>query len=238
MKVETKTASGREEKALRLHRLLLAHYGAGLRRPQRDPLSELIETVLSQHTSDANSVRAFEQLRASFPCWELVRDAPVERVAEAIRSAGLANIKAPRLQEILRTLSQRYGRLDLDFLAHMPLPEAKAVLRSLPGVGPKTAACVLLFALGRPAFPVDTHVYRVSQRLGLIDHRTTAEQAHEILEQLVPAEAVYTFHMNLIAHGRWVCRAQRPRCEACTLREECAFWREGKGATPYPAMPS
>lgn len=231
-------ASEREEKARRVHRLLLADYGTSLGRPQRDPLSELIETVLSQHTSDANSVRAFEQLRAAFPSWEMMRDAPVERVAEAIRSAGLANIKAPRLQEILRTISQRYGGLNLDFLARMPLPEAKAALRALPGVGPKTAACVLLFALGRPAFPVDTHVYRVSQRLGLIDHRTTADQAHEILEQLVPAEAVYTFHMNLIAHGRRVCRAQRPRCEACTLREECTFWRERRGASPYPATPS
>lgn len=215
----------------RIYQLLLQTYGEPEWQPTGDALGELVGTILSQHTSDINSGRAYQQLVATFPSWEAVRAAPVEQVAEAIRSGGLANIKAQRIQEVLRVLTERLGGapLSLNFLAERSLAEGRAYLRSLPGVGPKTAACVLLFSLGLPAFPVDTHVHRASKRLGLIGAKVSADQAHTIFEQIVPAEYAHTLHVNLIRHGRRVCHAQRPDCAHCPLRLECAYFQALQG---------
>ena len=186
-----------------------------------DPLSELVYTILSQHTSDANSTRAYAELRRSFASWDAVSGAPTEEVAEAIRSGGLAKVKAPRIQAVLRQVKSRAGGYDLSFLAEMPVAEAKAWLRELPGVGPKTIGCVLLFSLERPAMVVDTHVYRVAQRLGLYGLKVTPDVSHDVLEELVPPNDYLPFHMYLIRHGRQVCKAQRPRCESCVLEQRC-----------------
>jgi endonuclease-3 len=212
-------------KILRIHALPLAAYGNPLWRPA-DCLTTLVSAILSQNTSDVNRDRAFERLRERFPTWEAVRDAPLEEVVEAIRPAGLAPTKAPRIQEALRRITAERGELSLAFLADLSLEEARAWLLALPGVGPKTAAIVLLFALGRPAFPVDTHVHRVAGRLGLVPPQTTREKAHELLEAIIPPEIYYPFHLNLIAHGRAVCRARSPEHARCVLREECAYYRE------------
>ncbi len=190
-------------------------------RPHHDAISELILTILSQHTSDRLSGRAFAQLLERFPNWDTVRLAPVAQVLDCISLAGLSRMKAPRIQAVLERVLADRGSYDLGFLAAMPLAESKQWLMELPGVGPKTAACVLMFALGRPALPVDTHVYRVSQRLGLIPPKMSADRSHEHLEQLVPDDEVYAFHISLIKHGRYTCTAQRPRCADCVLNDIC-----------------
>ena len=199
--------------------LLAPIYGRPVPQPSNDPLSELILTVLSQNTADTNSGRAFVQLMRRYPSWDAIADAPPEEVVATIQFGGLAQQKAPRIQAILRAVRERSAGWDLAFLQEMELEEARAWLRALPGVGPKTAACVLLFALGRPALPVDTHVERVSKRLALIPAKSTADQAHTLLEAAVPPEAYYTFHMLLIKHGRRTCIARRPQCERCPLLE-------------------
>jgi endonuclease-3 len=178
-------------------------------------------TVLSQHTSDANSERAFASLRRRFPRWEQVVKVAVEEVAEAIRAGGLANQKAPRLQAILAEVERREGRLSLARLRCLDDDEALAYLCSLPGVGPKTAACVLLFSLGRAAFPVDTHVHRLALRLGWVVPGTSAEAAQRVLTPRVPSELRYELHSLLIAHGRTVCSARSPRCSDCVLLDLC-----------------
>ncbi len=206
-------------------------YGKRTWQPAYEPLAELILTILSQHTSDINSERAFQDLRRRYPTWEAVRQAPVADVGDAIRSGGLAARKAPRIQAALdHVLSNGTEAEWSRALKTLPLAEAKARLMALPGVGPKTAACVLLFACGRPALPVDTHVYRVSKRLGLIKPGVTAEQAHDRIEKLLNPEDVYSFHVNMIAHGRQVCTARKPRCELCPLRSRCAF-AQGKAGS-------
>jgi endonuclease III len=184
-------------------------------------MSELVLTVLSQNTSDSNSGRAFIRLLDRFPNWTSVMNADVQDVERAIEPGGLAPTKAPRIQAILREVHARCGSFDLSFLQGLPAAESRAWLRSLPGVGPKTAACVLLFALGQPALPVDTHVHRVAKRLGLVPDRSTAEQACETLEQQVSGNLVYAFHIQLIKHGRRTCTAQRPKCPVCPLRKVC-----------------
>lgn len=201
-------------------------YGRKTWVPYHGPLEELVQTILSQHTSDVNSERAYLELRRRFSTWEAVRDAPVDDVVDAIRSGGLAEQKARRIQQVLATVLDCDPDEPLSCLNSLPLDEAKAYLTSLPGVGPKTAACVLLFACGRPALPVDTHVYRVSKRLGLIDERVTEQQAHDRLESLLDAEDVYTFHVNMIAHGRAVCTARNPRCATCPLSDLCRYYRD------------
>jgi endonuclease-3 len=206
----------------RLNRL----YGVPTWRPHLDPVSELVSTILSQNTNDVNRDVAFNRLRARFPTWEGVRDADVEDVIEAIRPAGLANQKGPRIQAALRFITEERGELTLDFLADWPVEEAKVWLTSIKGVGPKTAAIILLFSLGRPAFPVDTHVHRVTKRLGLIGPRTSREKAHVDLERLVDPTDYYAFHLNLIRHGRQVCGSRKPRCEECTLNDLCPFYAE------------
>jgi endonuclease-3 len=213
------------EKIDPIYHALLRVYGQPTWRPHNPPLDELVLTILSQHTSDLNSGRAFAQLQAALPTWEAVRDAPVAAIAAAIQSGGLAQMKAPRIKAILQRIWDERGSFDLDFLKTIPLDEARAWLAALPGVGPKTAACVLLFACGRPAMPVDTHVHRVSRRLGLVPDRATAEQAHVLLEALVPPEWYYAFHLNVIKHGREVCKAPRPRCEICVLTQWCDYYK-------------
>ena len=208
-----------------------AAYGIPEWRPHHDPLSELVLTILSQNTSDGNSGRAFVRLLEAFPSWDAVMDAPLAELIAAIQPGGLAPTKAPRIQSVLRDIRERRGDFDLGFLAEMPLDEARAWLGSLHGVGPKTVACVLLFALGRPAMPVDTHVFRVAQRLALIPARAgkaamtrtvlTAEKAHALLEAAVPEAEYYAFHIGLIKHGRRTCTAQRPACGVCVLRDLC-----------------
>lgn len=207
-------------------------YGEPHQEPHEDPVAELILTVLSQNTADTNSGRAFTSLIRAFPSWQAIAEAPLEEVIAAIQIGGLAQQKAPRIQAILRAVRERSPGWDLRFLDGMPLEDARSWLRSLPGVGPKTAACVLLFALGRPAMPVDTHVERVAKRLGLIPEKATAEQAHQLLEALVAPADYYRFHMLLIKHGRRTCHARRPACERCPLEPDCPSSR----LRPHPAQ--
>lgn len=196
-------------------------YGAMTWRPHRDPTSELVLTILSQHTNDRLSGQAFARLLQAFPDWDAVALAESEAIVDCIKVGGLAQQKAPRIKAVLLQVSGLTGGYDLSFLAHMPLDHAKQWLTALPGVGPKTAACVLMFALGRPAIPVDTHVYRVSRRLGLIPEKMSADKAHEHLEALVAPADAYAFHVALIRLGRHVCLAQRPRCDGCALGDVC-----------------
>ena len=209
--------------------LLEEEYGEVAWRRHRDPLSELVMTVLSQNTSDHNSRHAFDRLTAQFGGWEAVAEADVEDIAEAIKPGGLARVKAPRIMSILERVRVERGALDLDFLEEMPTGEALGWLRGLPGVGPKTAACVLLFSLGKPVLPVDTHVHRVARRLGLMEAKASAEKAHEVLGGMVPAGDVYRFHMLMIEHGRRVCKAQSPRCPGCVLLPGCPSGRRVLG---------
>ena len=202
-------------------RLLKKEYGPRRWKPDRDPISTLVATVLSQNTSDVNSHRAFDSLVATFGNWETVEAANTNEIARSIKAGGLAEIKASRIKLILHEIQERQGHLGLSFLDELDIAEAKAWLRKLPGVGPKTAACVLLFSLGKPALPVDTHVFRIARRLGLIDSRVSVERAHEILEKLVPPEKVYEFHLHMVEHGRKICKARRPRCQICILRGLC-----------------
>ena len=200
---------------------LRKRYGELVPPRRTDPLEELILTVLSQHTSDVNAERAFEALRAAFPSWEDVVRAPTRAVADAIRSGGLADTKAPRIQAILREVEERRGAFDLSYLAELSDEEARAELVSLPGVGPKTAAVVLSFALGRDAMPVDTHVHRVTRRLGLVPPTTSAERADRILHELVPEGLRTPLHVALIRLGREICKAPTPRCGICPLKDIC-----------------
>lgn len=202
-------------------RRLGALYGEPTWTPHGDAVAELVLTVLSQNTADTNSGRAFTQLLRRYPTWAAIAEAPPDEVVATIQPGGLAAQKAPRIQAILRAVEERSPGWDLEFLRAMPLEDARAWLRALPGVGPKTAACVLLFALGLPAMPVDTHVERVSRRLALIPERLDAARAHDALEALVDPAAYYRFHMLLIKHGRRTCIARRPACERCPLAPEC-----------------
>ena len=214
------------EKALEVHRRLLQVFGERARHARLDPVSELVCTIISQNTNDNLRDQAYRTLRQRFPTWQEVRDAQVQEVIEAIKIAGLGQTKGPRMQEALRHITTERGRLELDFLREMSVEEAKAWLTAMDGIGPKTAAIILLFSLGMPAFPVDTHVHRVSRRLGLIPVQTSREKAHELLEALLPPETYYAFHLNLIQHGREVCQARKPRCELCTLRDLCDDYRK------------
>ena len=214
-----------QAKTIKVHEKLLDVYGEPTWRSHLDPVSELVSTMLSQNTNDTNRDVAYERLRARFPTWEEVRDAEVAAVTDAIRPAGLANQKGQRIQEALRFITEERGELTLDFLAGWPVDEAKEWLCSIKGVGPKTAAIVLLFSLGRPAFPVDTHVHRVTGRLGLIGAGVSREKAHDELERLVPVEQYYPFHLNLIQHGRQVCSSRKPDCPSCALRDLCNYYQ-------------
>jgi len=213
-------------------RRLERQHGEFQPKQRRDPLDELIMTVLSQHTSDLNSSRAFASLRNRFATWAEVLAAPVDEVAGAIRSGGIAEIKARRIQAILAEIQHREGALDLARLQTLLDAEVDGYLRSLPGVGPKTAACVLLFSLGRAAFPVDTHVHRVAVRLGWVGEAAGAESAHDELESIVPPDLRYALHLGLVRHGRTICRSRHPLCSSCELFDLCPSGPEllGSGA--------
>ena len=204
-----------------VYRLLEEEQGIAQWESRFDPIEELVFTTLSQHTSDLNAFKAYDKLVEAFESWELVMEGGTEDIAEAIRIGGLSKVKAPRIKAVLRDIREKCGGLDISFLREMPLEEAKAWLKELPGVGPKTAAIVLCFALGMPAMPVDTHIYRVSKRLGLIGEKVTADQAHDILEASVAPEQVFALHVYLITHGRQVCKARRPLCDRCALKDGC-----------------
>jgi endonuclease-3 len=206
-----------------IHQRLLAVYGEPTWRQPLPAVDELVSTILSQNTSDTNRDRAFDALRARFPTWEAVRDAPSRSIVAAIRPAGLANQKGPRIQEVLRQITAERGDLDLEFLGDLPPEEARAWLMRFNGVGPKTAAIVMLFSLGLPAFPVDTHIHRVTGRIGLLPEGMTADQAHPWLAGLFPPEAYQAAHLNVIRLGREICSARRPACERCPIRRSCDF---------------
>ena len=203
-------------------RLLTDEYGPFENEPRLDPAHELVFTILSQHTSDRNSERAFRNLMHTFGTLETVAAAEVEEIEAAISGGGLARVKAPRIKEVLgMILDLNQDSLDLHFLAEMPMDEARTWLRQLPGIGPKSAGIILSFSLGMPAMAVDTHIFRVSQRLGIIGPKVNADKAHEVLEAAMPPEDVYPFHAAFITHGRQVCKAQRPRCGDCVVNYGC-----------------
>jgi endonuclease-3 len=190
-----------------------------------DGVSVLVDTILSQNTSAANSDAGYRQLRRKFRSWKQVAEAPVEEVERCIRVSGLSNLKAPRIQSILRKLKTERGKIDLQFLNDLEDEAAYAYLRAFPGVGPKTACCTLLFAFGKAMFPVDTHIHRIARRLGLVPPKATAEQTRELLTPRIEPKDRYETHVLLIEHGRKTCRAINPRCEECVLLKMCPFGR-------------
>ena len=221
MTLKRRRSTVRARRAQEIDHLLADQYGAQAWIRRAEPMDELIYTVLSQHTSDRNTDRTFADLRAAFPTWQDIVDAPTEAVIDVIKGGGLSRIKGPRIQAILTEIALRRGEFRIDFLADVPFDEARQWLLSLPGVGEKTAACVLLFSFGLPALPVDTHVHRVAGRLNLIPRKMNADKAHYALESLIDEAQVYQFHVNLIEHGRRVCHARRPACSDCALSHIC-----------------
>ena len=219
---------------MRRDRIAIGRILAALRRaygprpPQcwGDGVSVLVDTILSQNTNAANSDAGFRQLRRRFRSWNQVADAPVEEVEVHIRVSGLSNQKAPRIQSILRTIRDQRGRINLQFLHEMPDEDAYAYLRSFPGVGPKTAACTLLFAFNKALFPVDTHIHRIARRLGLVGPKATAEQTHDLLTPRIEPKDRYEMHVLLIEHGRKTCKAINPRCGECVLLKMCPYGRQ------------
>jgi len=214
-------------KITRICEMLEVYYGRPEWPGREKVLDELILTILSQNTSDGNTKAAFSRLRETFPTWDDVRLARIEDIAEAIRIGGLANRKAPRIKQIIEQIYDRQGNLDLEWIGDTPDAEAIEYIMAFEGVGRKTAACTLMFALGRPVFPVDTHVHRVSERLGLIP-KVSADKAHDLLQSQIQPSEVYPFHVNLVTHGRRICHAQRPNCPICPLKTECDH-NENKG---------
>ncbi len=212
-------------RARAVHQRLLDFYGTPKWRNPLPPLDELVSTILSQNTNDANRDAAFTALKARFPNWEAVRDAPLRQVKDAIRTAGLANQKAPRIQAALRSITKARGELSLDFLRNLSAEEAKAWLTQFKGVGPKTAAIVLQFSLDKPAFPVDTHIYRVTGRIGLRPAKMNVEKAHAYFEELFPPESYYAAHLNIIRLGREICMARKPKCPDCPLKDMCDYYK-------------
>lgn len=199
---------------------LLREYGRPPRR-RGEPVDVLVGTILSQNTTDRNAHEAMRRLKARFHTWEEAAQAPVEEIVEAIKVAGLANIRGPRIKRILQQIVEREGKASLARLGRLGPEEALRELLSFEGVGPKTARCVLLFAFGVNVFPVDTHILRLSKRLGLVPENCTQERAHEILEPAVPEGAALDLHLNMIAHGRLVCHPRNPECENCVLLDLC-----------------
>jgi endonuclease III len=203
---------------------LKAVYGVPVCERGLDPLDVLIETILSQSTTNINSRRAFESLKSKFPAWDEARRARVSSIEAAIRSGGLARQKSVRIKKLLNDIYERRGSLDLSFLCDAPLGEAVEFLASFKGVGPKTVACTLLFACGRPVFPIDTHIFRIARRLGLIPEKCSDEEAHRLMAEMIPQDRFYEVHVNLIRHGRRVCRPQNPLCERCCLIDYCRYY--------------
>jgi endonuclease III len=222
------------KRAVKIHERLLEFYGEPVWRNPLPAIDELVSTILSQNTNDINRDRAFTSLRAKYGTWEEVRDATAIDVVDAIRPAGLANQKGPRIQQVLRSITEERGNLDLAFLGELPVEEAKAWLMKFNGVGPKTAAIVLCFSLNKYAFPVDTHIYRVTGRIGLRPEKMTVELAHAHLENLFPPETYYAAHLNIIRLGREICTARRPYCERCPIIKLCDYGKSvsEKNLTP------
>ncbi len=217
------TVARQQRRAQKIHERLLEAFGEPTWRTPLAPVDELVSTILSQNTNDINRDRAFTALCARFPTWEGVRDAKTADVIETIRTAGLANQKGPRIQNVLREITAERGNLDLTFLKDIPLEEARSWLTKFHGVGPKTAAIVLQFSLDRPAFPVDTHIYRVTGRIGLRPLKMNVEQAHIYLEKIFKPESYYAAHLNLIRLGREVCHPRKPDCPRCPVRLLCDY---------------
>ena len=213
-------------KAIRIHKALLEHYGEPSWRDPLPPLDELVSTILSQNTNDTNRDRAFVSLMDRYPNWEAVRDAPSAEVIETIRIAGLANQKGPRIQAVLNSITEQRGILDLNFLKDFSTEQAFDWLLQFKGVGPKTASIVLQFSLDKPAVPVDTHIYRVSGRLGLRPKKMNADKSHQHLGRLFPPETYYAVHLNIIRFGREICHARKPKCETCPLQDLCDYYGE------------
>lgn len=213
-----------ELKILSLAKLLRKNFGRHRFTRRTDPISELIRTVLSQNTSDRNSHRAYDNLRRHFKDWNRLRNAKVSAIKRKIKIAGLANIKAPRIKGALDEIERRCGSLNLNFLAGLDTHVGYEFLKSIKGVGPKTAACVLLFSFEKPIMPVDTHIYRVAKRLRLLDRDATHEEAQEYFSEVTPKNLIYEFHINMIRHGRQICNARAPRCSICNLRRLCKYY--------------
>ena len=216
------------EKVLQTLQILRERFGPRVLHTQRDPLDELVLTILSQNTSDRNSGRAFRELKGRYPSWAAVLNAEASELEETIRVGGLAKIKAARIQNTLAAILEQRGEFSLDFLRDLSLHEARAWLTALPGIGPKTAGCVLCFACNQPAMIVDTHIHRVAKRIGMIGPKVSADAAHDLLEAVVPDDQMYQFHVSVLLHGRQICHAQRPACERCPLTEICDFY-QGSG---------
>jgi endonuclease-3 len=205
---------------------LKAVYGVPQCEPDLDPLDVLIQTILSQSTTNVNSQRAFESLKQRFPDWESARQARVTSIETAIKSGGLARQKSIRIKQLLNEIYERRGSLDLTFLATAPIEEATEFLSSFKGVGPKTVACTLLFACNRSIFPIDTHIFRIARRLALIPEKCSDEEAHRLMTAMIPDGRFYEIHVNIIRHGRKVCRPQNPLCEQCCLVEYCHYYEK------------
>lgn len=210
----------------RIRELLREYYGRPINEAHGAPIDELVLTVLSQNTNDRNRDVAFMRLRERFDDWDRVAGAPVAEVEEAIKPGGISKVKSKRIQDILNKIRADAGDLDLSWLATVKRERAIEFLESLPGVGRKTAACVLMFSYDRPEMPVDTHVYRVSSRLGLIRPKASFEEAHDEWLELAPGDELFELHVNLLRHGRRVCASQRPRCEACPLKRLCPHGKQ------------
>lgn len=220
-RMASRPPAGLRGKAREIDRILTRVHGRKKVELDDDPLDTLIETILSQNTTDLNSHKAFRALKQAYPRWEMMKREKPARVASIIRSGGLAEIKARRILDALDFIERERGVLDLDFLRTMPPKEVDAWLARIKGVGPKTRSIVMLFSLDMPTFPVDTHIHRVARRLGLIGSRTSREKAQEEMARLVPTEEYYNFHINIIEHGRAVCKARKPRCDTCRLSGLC-----------------
>jgi len=199
-------------------------YGQPRRIARFDPMDELVSCIMSQHTSDANSFPAFTRLKETFSSWDKVVEAGPERVADVIRKAGLANQKAKSIIACLNQIYDRTGQYSIEHLRQLPTMEARKWLMDLPGVGPKTASIVLCFSMGRETIPVDTHIYRVSWRIGIIPEDVGEVKAHDLLLDIVPPELAFRYHTDLIQHGRVVCKAPLPNCAACPLTDACRWF--------------
>jgi endonuclease-3 len=218
--------------AARIHQLLMESYGAPVWRPHLPPVDELVSTILSQNTNDKNRDLAFDNMKDVFPTWEDVRDAPTQDLEDSIKIAGLSNQKASAIQNALRTITEERGEIELEFLKEETGEDALNWLMELKGVGPKTAAIVLQFSLDKPAFPVDTHIHRVTGRLGLRPAKMNAEKAHIFLAEQFSAETYYPVHLNLIRLGREVCKARQPLCQDCPLNQICNYYDQEYDETP------
>ncbi len=203
-----------------------------------EPLDELIFTILSQNTNDINRDRAWKKLKDTFPHWESVLNTTPEKLASVIRVAGLAQEKSKNILSILKKLKKEYKKLSLKFLKDYDREKARDFLLSFRGVGPKTAACVLLFSLKKPAFPVDTHIFRVTKRLGLIEGRITMEKAHKVMEKVVPSQKYHSFHINLIRHGRAICHPRAPECTICVINRYCEYFKKSPSGLAPISIPT